>query len=66
MDLKLNRLTGSLPAEWAKKPYSLHTLDLASNDLSGSLPTDWALDQLAWLDLSGNMLEGACLARARE
>ena len=40
-------------------PLSLHTVDLSNNDFSGSLPEDWRLDQLAWLDLSNNMFEGA-------
>lgn len=58
LDLKMNQLSGTLPASLAQLA-SLEYLDLSSNKLVGSLPEAWSqLTALRFLYLSSNYLYG--------
>lgn len=59
IDLSDNQLTGNLPGGLGTQSIALKHLMLARNDISGVVPPGWSLLDLAWLDLSGNQLEGS-------
>ena len=56
LDLRGNRLTGSIPAEWANIT-NLERIDLSNNQLTGEIPADLApLIARGRLELGGNQL----------
>jgi hypothetical protein len=58
LDLAGNRLSGTLPAPWARQR-TLVRLSLARNTLTGGLPREWSsMRSLLQLDLAGNKLRG--------
>eukprot|EP00775_Hariotina_reticulata_P004117 gene4117-4363_t len=51
-----NKITGSLPSEWAGLAATLHSLDVSTNLLSGELPSGWSsLTNLEELYLASNL-----------
>lgn len=59
LDLRQNRLYGTLPPAVFQKMQKLEVLDLTFNEFSGTLPTDWsALIQLNSVSFESNAFSG--------
>ena len=58
--LDVNRLRGTLPAQWSNMSRTIQHIRLFTNELTGSLPPSWhALTVLKTLRLHDNKLTGA-------